>query len=99
MLARLTPGVLARSKQGFGVPIRAWLAGPARPLMDELTTQNALLGRGLFDPASVARLRAAFDNREGDVAYTLFALIAIELWCRGLDKCRPLARTDARLAA
>ena len=82
---RLPPAVLARPKQGFGVPLRAWLHGPARPLLDELTAADVVERRGLFDAAAVARLREAFHGQRIDAALTLFPLMAIELWCRALD--------------
>jgi asparagine synthase (glutamine-hydrolysing) len=82
---RLPPAVLTRPKQGFGVPLRAWLHGPARPLLDELTARDVVERRGLFDAGAVARLREAFHAGRIDAALTLFPLMAVELWCRALD--------------
>ena len=82
---RLPQSVLTRPKQGFGVPIRSWLRGPARPLMEELTSKATLSSRGLFDPQAVGRLREDFIARRIDAALTLFPIMAIELWCRALD--------------
>jgi asparagine synthase (glutamine-hydrolysing) len=99
MAARLNRAVLRRAKQGFGVPLRAWMAGPARGLVAEMTSPGVVAARGLFDPAAVARLRNAFDQNRSDVAFILFTLVCIEIWCRQLS-CRPsLASTDARNAA
>ncbi len=82
---RVPDAVLTRSKQGFGVPVRSWLAGPARPLMEELTSAGAIEARGLFDAAAVAQLREDFLATRIDAAMTLFSLMAIEMWCRALD--------------
>jgi asparagine synthase (glutamine-hydrolysing) len=99
MVGRLNRAVLHRAKQGFGVPLRAWMAGPARGLIVEMTSPRVVTARGLFDPAAVARLRNAFDQNRSDVAFILFTLVCIEIWCRQLS-CQPLlARTDARIAA
>jgi asparagine synthase (glutamine-hydrolysing) len=99
MAARLNRAVLHRPKQGFGVPLRAWMAGPARGLVAEMTSPRVVAARGLFDPPAVARLRNAFDQNRSDVAFILFTLVCIEIWCRQLS-CRPsLASTDARNAA
>ncbi|WP_024512534.1 asparagine synthase (glutamine-hydrolyzing) [Bradyrhizobium sp. ARR65] len=99
MAARVNGAILRRAKQGFGVPLRAWMAGPARSLVAEMTSPRVLAARGLFDPAAVARLRNAFDQNRSDVAFMLFTLVCIEIWCRQLS-CRPsLASTDARDAA
>jgi asparagine synthase (glutamine-hydrolysing) len=83
---RLPPGVLTRSKQGFGVPMRAWLRGPARPLMEALTSAAVIDARGLFESGAVARLRTDFLAGRADAAMTLFPLMAVELWCRALDE-------------
>ena len=91
---RLPPGVLTRPKQGFGTPVRAWLRGPARHMLEELTSERTLAHRGLFDPARVAGLRRDFLDRRIDAALTLFPLMAVELWCRALDAA-PIAATGA----
>ncbi len=83
--SRLPKSVLTRPKQGFGVPIRAWLQGPARPLLEDLTSKATLSSRGLFDPDNVGQLREEFLARRIDAALTLFPIMATELWCRALD--------------
>jgi asparagine synthase (glutamine-hydrolysing) len=82
---RLPQSVLRRPKQGFGVPMRGWLRGVARPLMEELTSESVVASRGLFDAKAVADLRHAFLSSAVDAALTLFPLMAIEVWCRALD--------------
>ena len=82
---RLPKSILARSKQGFGVPIRAWLKGPARPMLEDLTSSSIIDKRGLFDSSSVSRLKDKFMVGKVDAAMTLFPLMALELWCRALD--------------
>jgi asparagine synthase (glutamine-hydrolysing) len=89
---RLPRAVLTRSKQGFGVPVRAWLQGAARPLLDDLTSDSALRSRGLFEPAAVAALKRDVLAGRIDAAWTLFPMMAIELWCRALD-ASPTAAT------
>ena len=59
---RLPASVLDRSKQGFGVPIRSWLAGPARDLLEELTAPSVIGARGLFDSARVSRVKDGFQG-------------------------------------
>jgi asparagine synthase (glutamine-hydrolysing) len=93
--ARLNRAVLRRAKQGFGVPLRAWMAGPARDLVAKMTSP-VVAARGLFDPSAVARLRNAFDQNRGDVVFILFTLVRIEVWCRQLSYRPALASTDAR---
>jgi asparagine synthase (glutamine-hydrolysing) len=85
---RLPRSVLTRPKQGFGVPVRSWLLGPARPLLEELTSEPVLRARGLFEPAAVGSLRRDMLAGRVDAAWTLFPMMAIELWCRALDAAR-----------
>lgn len=89
---RVSRGVLTRAKQGFGMPVRAWLAGPGHELLQELTSPSVVTARGLFDAPAVARLTRTFEQQKGDLAFTLFAMMAIELWCRALDAHPAMAR-------
>ena len=82
---RLPAETLTRPKQGFGVPVRSWLQGPARDMMEELTSPSAVSARGLFDPDAVADLKDDFYAQRVDAAFTLFPMMAMELWCRALD--------------
>jgi asparagine synthase (glutamine-hydrolysing) len=74
--------IVHRRKVGFGAPLRRWLRGDIRELVDDTLSTTALRSRGLFDPAAVTRL--IDDDRAGrvDAAYTVFALMCIEIWCR-----------------
>jgi asparagine synthase (glutamine-hydrolysing) len=82
---RLPAEILSRPKQGFGTPVRAWLQGEARAFMADLTAADVVRSRGLFDADAVARLREDFLARKIDAAFTLFPIMAMELWSRALD--------------
>jgi asparagine synthase (glutamine-hydrolysing) len=45
--------VVWRKKAGFGAPIRSWLRGPLRPLIDELLSEETINRRGIFQPKEV----------------------------------------------
>ncbi|HEV8435560.1 MAG TPA: asparagine synthase C-terminal domain-containing protein, partial [Thermoanaerobaculia bacterium] len=74
--------VIWRGKAGFGAPIRNWLHGELKPLIDDLLSETSLRQRGYFDPAIIARMRE--DDRTGtaDHAYRLWALMTLEIWMR-----------------
>ncbi|MGO9882965.1 MAG: asparagine synthase-related protein, partial [Solirubrobacteraceae bacterium] len=74
--------VIYRPKTGFGAPLRRWLRHELRPLVEETLSPSVLRRRGIFDPVAVQRLLR--DDRAGraDGAYTIFALMTLELWCR-----------------
>ena len=92
---RLPAEILTRPKQGFGVPVRSWLQGPARDMMEDLTSPATVSSRGLFDAGAVAALKTDFYARRVDAAFTLFPMMAMELWCRALDNAAPAPETTA----
>ena len=91
---RLPSEILTRAKQGFGVPVRNWLQGAARDMMEELTSRETIAARGLFDPDAVIKLKAAFQASRVDAAFTIFPMMAIELWCRALDNTKTVTVHD-----
>ena len=58
------------------------MGGELRPLQADLLSGASLRRRGLFDPAAVDRLRRRNQAGEVDGAYTLLAILSIEIWCR-----------------
>lgn len=74
--------VIYRPKTGFGVPLRQWLNGPLRPLVERTLAPEALKARGLFDPGAVNALMRGLFSGTNDAGYTIFSLMCIELWCQ-----------------
>ena len=68
------------------MPVRSWLQGPARDFLEDLTSRSAVTARGLFDPDSIDSLKSDFYAQRVDAAFTLFPMMAMELWCRRLDR-------------
>jgi asparagine synthase (glutamine-hydrolysing) len=78
----LSKDVVWRRKAGFGAPIRSWLRGPLRPLIEDLLTEETVRRRGIFRPTEVKRvLEANFSGRE-DYNLQIFQLLGLELWHR-----------------
>ncbi|MGH9969410.1 MAG: asparagine synthase (glutamine-hydrolyzing) [Pyrinomonadaceae bacterium] len=72
--------VVWRKKAGFGAPIRSWLRGPLRPLVQDLLSEETVRRRGLFRPAAVKRIiKANLSGRE-DNNLQVFQLLNLELW-------------------
>jgi asparagine synthase (glutamine-hydrolysing) len=78
----LPHSVIYREKTGFGAPLRRWMRNELRPMVEDTLSREALSRRGIFDPAAVQRLLTMDRRGEVDGAYTLFALMTVELWCR-----------------
>jgi asparagine synthase (glutamine-hydrolysing) len=74
--------IIYRPKTGFGAPIRHWMRHELRELLGDVLSPGSLGRRGLFDPDAVQRLVDRNERGHDDAAYTLFALLSIELWCR-----------------
>ena len=78
----LPADVVWRKKAGFGAPIRSWLRGALRPLVDDLLSEETVKRRGLFRPKEVRRVvEANFSGRE-DFNLQVFQLLGLELWHR-----------------
>jgi asparagine synthase (glutamine-hydrolysing) len=76
----LPEDVIWRKKAGFGAPIRSWLRGPLRPMIEDLLSEDAIKRRGLFNPREVRRvIEANFSGRE-DFNLQVFQLLGLELW-------------------
>ncbi len=74
--------VVWRKKAGFGAPIRSWLRGALRPMVEELLSEETLKRRGLFSPAEVRHvIKANLSGRE-DYNLQVFQLLTLELWQR-----------------
>src|SRR5437867_6335655 len=52
----LSPEVVWRKKAGFGAPIRSWLRGPLRPMIEDLLSEETIKRRGLFRSSEVRRI-------------------------------------------
>jgi asparagine synthase (glutamine-hydrolysing) len=82
MRGLLPEAILTRPKSGFGAPLRTWLRGPLRPLVEDVLSERSLRARGLFDPRAVRDLIEEDRRGRVDAAYTLLAMVCLELWCR-----------------
>lgn len=85
---RLPAAGAHRPKQGFDVPIAAWLREPLREPMQDLLSESTQRRRGLFRPAEVQRLMR--EHLEGaDRSLLLWSLIALEGWLQQTVDRRP----------
>lgn len=72
--------VLYRSKTGFGVPLRKWMAEDMKPLIADLLGPRRIADRGLFDAGQVAAVLAENEANKADHAYLVYCLLTLELW-------------------
>ncbi|HMJ24603.1 MAG TPA: asparagine synthase-related protein, partial [Pyrinomonadaceae bacterium] len=74
--------VVWRKKAGFGAPIRSWLRGALRPMVDDLLSEETVRRRGLFRPEEVRRVIEANLSGREDYNLQVFQLLTLELWQR-----------------
>lgn len=81
ILYRYVPASLVdRPKQGFGVPVAAWLRGPLREWAEDLLAEERLRRQGLLVAAPVQRLWRAHLAGRGDHGLDLWALLMLQAW-------------------
>ncbi len=76
----LPSDVIWRRKAGFGAPLRSWLVGELKPMVEDLLSPESVRARGLFDPREVQRLVRANEAGSEDNAMRLWELLTLELW-------------------
>ena len=74
--------VVWRKKAGFGAPIRSWLRGALRPMVDDLLSEETVRRRGLFRPEEVRRIINQNLSGREDYNLQVFQLLNLELWQR-----------------
>src|SRR5438128_3818207 len=74
--------IVWRKKAGFGAPIRSWLRGALRPMVDDLLSEETVKRRGLFRPEEVRRIIDANLSGLADFNLQVFQLLNLEWWMR-----------------
>jgi len=80
-LAPLLPREILRApKQGFSIPLAAWLRGPLEPFAREVLSPANLARQGCLDPATVAPLLDRHCAGREDLSRQLWGLMAFTMW-------------------
>ncbi len=83
----LPKDLIWRRKAGFSAPIRTWLRGVLRPMVEDLLSAETVKKRGLFDPVEVRRIIDANLSGREDLNLQVFQLLNLEIWMQQfLDK-------------
>ncbi len=85
----LPEAILARSKQGFGVPLASWFGGGFDRLAREVLLDPRARARGWTDPAAIGRLLADTASRDDRRTKQIWTLTCLELWAQTyVDRAR-----------
>ncbi len=76
----LSKDLVHRDKASFGAPIRSWISGPLRPMVDDLLTPDTIRRRGIFDHKSIGQMIENDRQGKSDFAYQIYQLLTFELW-------------------
>ena len=80
-VAPLLPWSIARArKQGFSVPMAAWLRGELEPFAREVVATEAVGRQGHLRPDHVSRLIDAHVAGREDLSRQIWGLMAFTLW-------------------
>ena len=91
----LPPEIRRRRKAGFSIPMKHWLRGPLRPVVEDLLSPERLAARGWFDPREVRRLVDEHLRGRHNHAHRLWCLASLELSLSNLE-ARELRRGRLR---
>lgn len=82
----LPEDVLRKPKQGFSIPLKHWLRGPLRPLLEDLLSPAAVRGRGYFETVAVQRWKEEHLGQRANHSHRLWALMLLEMWQQRLER-------------
>jgi asparagine synthase (glutamine-hydrolysing) len=79
---RLPEAIRRRGKQGFGIPLSAWLRGDLQGWAREVFSDPRTRRRGVLDPAGLDRLLASHLRGARDLSNEIWSALVLELWFR-----------------
>lgn len=80
--------LMERPKQGFGVPLAAWLRNELRELVFDTLTDGTARARGYFRPEAVLDLLQSH-QKGANHSTRIWALLQLELWHRAHLRVEP----------
>jgi asparagine synthase (glutamine-hydrolysing) len=76
----LPPSIHRRPKQGFEVPISAWLKNELRDMLEDYLSPSLLKGQGMFNPDVVEGIKKDYLKNRRDNSWLLWNLIVFQHW-------------------
>lgn len=74
--------IIYRPKASFGAPIRSWISGELKGMVDDLLSEENISKRGLFNCGYIRKLVEEDRSGIADNAYRIYQLLTLELWFR-----------------
>jgi asparagine synthase (glutamine-hydrolysing) len=76
----LPPSLHRRPKQGFEVPISAWLKNELREMLEDYLSPSRLKGQGIFNSEVVEGIKKDYLKNRRDNSWLLWNLIVFQHW-------------------
>ena len=87
MLYKYVPReLIERPKQGFAVPIAAWLRGPLRDWAENLLDESRLRREGIFEPAPVRQKWLEHLSGKRNWQHWLWDVLMFQAWSELQDR-------------
>ncbi|MFI5283980.1 MAG: asparagine synthase (glutamine-hydrolyzing) [Candidatus Dormibacterales bacterium] len=77
--------IVHRDKQGFVMPLRQWLDGGLKPLVEESLGPSGLAKRNVLRLEALERLKADHFSGRKDHSMRIWVLLILELWLKRYD--------------
>ena len=71
-----------RAKEGFSIPIKNWLIGELRPLMEDLLDARTMAKQGIIRVDTVERMKREHLSGRANHSHVLWALMVFQDWKR-----------------
>lgn len=78
----LPESLIFRNKTGFGAPLRTWLDGGLKQLVNDTLSKESIERRGIYNFRKVQRFIEDDRNGKIDGSYIIFSLMCFEIWCQ-----------------
>lgn len=78
----LPDAIWKRKKMGFGVPLDSWFRQELKPLTHDLLTTPSTKISAWIRPEAIAKLLHEHEAKVFDHSARIWALVALEMWCR-----------------
>ena len=72
--------ILSSRKQGFSIPLAAWLRGPLEGFAREVLSPATLARQGCLEPAAVTPLLDRHVAGSEDLSRQIWGLMSLTLW-------------------
>jgi asparagine synthase (glutamine-hydrolysing) len=69
-----------RAKEGFSIPMKHWLGGQFRPIMEYFLAPQRINEAGLFRSSTIERLKREHLKGDANHSHVLWSLIVFEAW-------------------